>query len=214
MGTAASNQTPGSVQDRFRTCAEWGMLPVACASRTEGLEVLTNTFQLRPFDKLFAATVAGWGGDDAELFWLAPRTIPPLTARKVVGWTKPTDRPLLLFRDNEQLPSGYGELNPLHGSMTNLWVGHVVVAPELRGSGLGRRFAGLLAREAFRDPRVERLIMVVFPDNTRALRCYQANGFRVTAEERHRFRAGGQVHKMLRLELGRDEFAQASVTAQ
>ena len=38
------------------------------------------SFELRPFDRLFGPTVAGWVRDDAELFWLAPSTPPPLTA--------------------------------------------------------------------------------------------------------------------------------------
>ncbi len=163
------------------------------------------TLRLRPFDKLFAPVVAGWARNDDELFWLAPSTSPPLTARKVIGWTRPKDRPLLLFRDGESEPCGYGELNPLNNSHDHVWVGHVVLAPHLRGCGLGRKLADLLIREAFSDPRVQRLSMVVFPENTAAVRCYEAVGFRLTSREQHRFRPRRDVYTMLRLEVARED---------
>lgn len=176
----------------------------------------TQLLELRPFEQLFGPTVAGWVRDEAELFWLAPSTPPPLTAPKVVGWVKPGGRPLLLFREGETLPGGYGELNPLRGSTSRLWVGHVVLAPELRGQGLGKKFARLLVGEGFIDPQVERLVMVVFPENLPALHCYRAAGFRVTVRERHRFQPRGPEHVMLRLEITRAEAARlpAGVEAQ
>lgn len=159
--------------------------------------------QLHPFDALFAPTVAGWV-PDAELFRLAPSTPPPLTAAKVVGWTKPTDRPLLLFRGDEQTPCGYAELNALRGSRSILWMGHVVIAPARRGRGLGTAFTHRLVHEAFRDPRIERIVLIVLPDNEPAIRCYRANGFRQMSRERHRFGPAGKACTMLRLELGRE----------
>lgn len=169
--------------------------------------MLGETFVLRPFDRLHAPTVAGWVRDAAELFWLAPSTEPPLTPRKVVAWTRPQDRPLLLFAGGQVEPCGYGELNPLKGSTSQLWVGHVVVAPAVRGHGIGRRLTRMLAETAFAEPRIERLVMVVFPQNHAALRCYRGSGFRTTAREHHRFATRPQTHLMLRLELDRQSFA-------
>lgn len=161
-----------------------------------------ETLQLRPFDKLFAHTVVGWVPDE-ELLWLAPSTLPPLTVDKVIGWTKPTDRPLLLFRDDEPAPCGYAELNPLRSTGQAMWLGHVVIAPALRGQGLGAAFTRRLVAEAFADTRIERVVLIVFPDNEAAIRCYRANGFRQTGEERHRFRPQGSACTMMRLELSR-----------
>jgi RimJ/RimL family protein N-acetyltransferase len=163
-----------------------------------------EALHLRPFDPLFASTVAGWVGDD-ELLWLAPSTVPPLTAVKVVGWTKPPDRPLLAFRGDEPLPAGYAEVNPLRGSSQAVWLGHVVIAPALRGQGFGTEFTRRLVREAFSDARVERIVLIVFPANQAAIRCYLANGFRQTSKEVHRFRPRGSEHTMLRLELLRNQ---------
>jgi len=153
--------------------------------------------------------VASWVPSEAGLFRLAPSTTSPLTAAKVAGWARPGGQALLLFREGDADPCGYAELNPLRGSNTALWVGHVVIAPEFRGQGLGKRFTRMLVAQGFADPRVERLVMVVFPDNEPALRCYRAVGFRVTSQELHRFRIGGAEHPMLRLEITRAEWCLA-----
>ena len=122
---------------------------------------------------------------------------------------KPKGRALLLFPKGDSLPCAYGELNPLRGSPHQLWIGHLVVMPELRGQGIGRRFTRWLAQEAFADRRLARLVMVVFPDNESALCCYRAAGFRVVTRERHRFGAHGGEHVMLRLEITREQAARA-----
>ena len=174
--------------------------------RPEAGALTDEPLNLRAFDPLFAPTVAGWVPDD-ELLWLAPSTAPPLTAAKVVGWTKPPDRPLLLFRGDEPLPAGYAEVNPLRGSSQAVWLGHVVIAPALRRQGFGTEFTRRLVQEAFTDTRVERIVLIVFPANQAAIRCYLANGFRQTGQERHRFRPRGSAHTMLRLELLRNQVA-------
>lgn len=163
-----------------------------------------EALHLCPFDSLFAATVAGWVPDE-ELLWLAPSTVPPLTAAKVVGWTKPPDRPLLLFRGDEPVPCGYAELNALRGASRAVWLGHLVVAPASRGRGLGAAFTRRLVAEAFADARTERIVLIVFPDNEAAIRCYRVNGFCQTGQERHRFRPQGSTHTMLRFELRRGQ---------
>jgi RimJ/RimL family protein N-acetyltransferase len=169
--------------------------------------LIEEPLQLRPFDPLFAATVASWVPDE-ELLWLAPSTPPPLTPAKVVAWTNPPDRALLLFRGREPLPSGYAELNPLRGSSQAVWLGHVVIAPPLRGRGLGSAFTAELVAEAFANPRTERIVLIVFPDNEPAIRCYRAAGFHQTATEQHRFGSRRAAHSMLRFELTRGEAGQ------
>jgi RimJ/RimL family protein N-acetyltransferase len=161
--------------------------------------------QLRPFDPRYGSTVASWVRDQVELLWLAPGTSWPLTADKVVGWTGPTDRPLLLFEDDRRSPSGYAELNPLRESRTHLWIGHLIIAPDQRGRGLGRRFARMLVDDAFRDTRVQRVVMIVFPDNHAARRCYESTGFRIIRTEQHRFPPHRGARSLLRLEVARGE---------
>jgi RimJ/RimL family protein N-acetyltransferase len=165
--------------------------------------VVGESLQLRPFDPLYASAVASWVRGEAELLWLAPGTAWPLTAAKVVGWTRPTDRPVLLFEGAQCLPCGYAELNPLRDLKTQLWIGHLVIDPTRRGGGLGQRFTRMLLAEAFAAPWVERAVMIVFPDNEAALRCYEACGFRVTRREQHRFPPHRRHHSLLRMEITR-----------
>lgn len=167
-----------------------------------------ESIELRNFDPLYGPTVASWVRDDAELFRLAPSTRWPLTAAKVAAWTRSTDRPVLLFEVVETSPCGYAELNPLRGSRSHLWIGHVVIDPAKRGCGLGKRFTRLLVEDAFADPRVRRLTMLVVPGNQPALRCYQAVGFGITGQERHQFGPGRDDQIMLRLELTRTKALQ------
>ncbi|MBI4580594.1 MAG: hypothetical protein HY718_12880, partial [Planctomycetes bacterium] len=72
--------------------------PTALRPRTELARA--GTLCLVPFDPLMAPVVARWTRDDRELFWLAPRTVPPLTAAKVVAWASPDGRPLLCIQDD------------------------------------------------------------------------------------------------------------------
>jgi RimJ/RimL family protein N-acetyltransferase len=171
-----------------------------------------TTLELRSFGIEFGGTVAGWVRSEAELRWLAPTTVPPLTAAKVVGWTKPTDRPLLMFENGEGVPAGYAELNPLQSQAGQLWLGHVVVDPARRGRGLGKQFSRRLLQAAFADGEVERVVLIVFPDNTAAVRCYRACGFEIACEERHRFRPGQAVCRMLRLEISREGYTRCYAT--
>ncbi len=164
-----------------------------------------SSLELRPFDRLHAAPVASWVADEDELFRLAPGTAWPLTPAKVVGWVKPRGRALLLFEDRGDLPCGYAELNPLRNSPDQIWLGHLVLDPRLRGRGIGKRMTQLLIEAGLADPQIDRLVMVVFPDNHAAVSCYRAVGFRVTRRERHRFGPRPGDHAMLRLEITRAE---------
>ncbi|MFQ5491767.1 MAG: GNAT family N-acetyltransferase, partial [Phycisphaerae bacterium] len=183
-----------------------------------GVDVFDAQLDIREYDPVYGATVARWVHSPRELFWLAPSTSWPLTGDTVSGWVvKPTDQALLLFEAGREIPCGYAELNLLRDSTRHLWIGHVVIDPARRGRSLGRRFVGMLAERAFADPDIERLTMVVFPENTGAVSCYEAVGFRITSRERHRFGSDKKEHLMLRLELTRhqaDRYTQALAWAQ
>ncbi|MCP4250565.1 MAG: GNAT family N-acetyltransferase [bacterium] len=169
------------------------------------------SYELRPFDRLHTATVAAWVADEEELFRLAPGTAWPLTSAKVIGWVRPKGRAFLLFEEGRDPPSGYAELNPLRGSTDQAWIGHVVLDPRRRGRGLGKRLTQMLIETGLADRRINRLVMVVFPDNHAAVGCYRAAGFRVTRRERHRFAPRPGDHTMLRLEITREEALAAGI---
>ena len=155
--------------------------------------------ELRAFDPLFAPVVASWVQTPAELRWLAPRTPHPLTPVKVVNWTKKTGEAFLLFQPQEALPCGYGELNPMKGDPSHLWIGHILIDSQRRREGLGRLLTDLLTRKAFEDENAKKVSLVVFPDNKPALDCYVKCGYKIVAEEFQRFDSRTGPERMVRL---------------
>ncbi|MFQ5495063.1 MAG: GNAT family N-acetyltransferase, partial [Phycisphaerae bacterium] len=97
-------------------------------------------------------------------------------------------------------PLGYGELNPMR-RRDRWWLGHILVQPALRGQGVGRLLVERLVDHAYTRLGATRVILVVSPDNTRALRCYQSVGFSVVGEERHAIANRGGSVRLARLEL-------------
>lgn len=154
------------------------------------------------FDPTHAPHVAGWVATDQELHWLAPSTPPPLTAEKVIAWKRPGGTALVALEPTASEPVGYAELNPMKGDAArHMWIGHVVVAPHLRGSGLGQAFVRSLLTYAFGTLAATRITLVVFPDNRSAIRCYESLGFSIVQTERHRFGTSSKRRELLRLSL-------------
>jgi ribosomal protein S18 acetylase RimI-like enzyme len=157
--------------------------------------------RIQRFDKLYAPVVARWVTSDDELRWLAPSSTPPLTAAKVAAWQEPDGCGFLLFGSRAAEPVGYGELKPMPREPDHYWLGHVVVDPQVRGQGIGRQLVRELTAYAFRNLGVQRLSLVVFPDNLVAVRCYRRAGFQRISEEYHRFGKTETEYKLVRLEM-------------
>ncbi len=175
-------------------------------------------YYLSPFDQHAAAVVASWPRDDHELFWLAPRTFPPLTAAKVVEWAATDRMPLLFHHQAIEEPLGYLELNMMPGEKTHLWVGHCVVCSERRGAGIGRVMVRLALDDAFLRRRASQVSLVVFPDNAIAIRCYRSCGFNDTGEQIKHFATTGSQHRMLQMGIDKQRYLwlkrQLSATGQ
>lgn len=167
----------------------------------------SGSCSLAPFDVMMAATVAGWARTAQELFWLAPKTAPPLTPAKVVAWAGPQSCPLLLFRDGSADPLGYLELNPMPVEAAHYWIGHCVLHPHHRSIGLGQRMVGLALDLAFQHHRARRVSLVVFPDNTAAIRCYRNAGFVGAGDQIKYFQTTGRQHRMLQMTIDRSRYA-------
>jgi RimJ/RimL family protein N-acetyltransferase len=163
-------------------------------------------YYLAAFDRLMAPLVAGWARDARELFWLAPSTAPPLTAAKVVGWAGPETGPRLFQHDGGFEPLGYLELNPMPGQPGHHWLGHCVIRPECRGTGLGRVMIELVLAEAFAARRGHRVSLMVFPENLGAYHCYLRTGFREVSDQYKYFGTMGRRYRMLQMSIGREEY--------
>jgi len=153
-----------------------------------------------------ADRVASWVRDDSELFWLAPKTTTPLTAAKVVGWITSEARPLLFYGDDPAEPLGYLELNPMPADWGHYWLGHCIVHPDHRGAGLGRQMIALTLDLAFRIQRAYRVSLVVFPENTSAIRCYRSAGFIDAGEQWKYFVTTGRQHRMEQMTINRGRY--------
>ena len=170
------------------------------------IRVRHGPYYLAPFDNLMASVVATWARDASELFWLAPKTPPPLTAAKVVAWPGPQGSPMLFYRESESEPLGYFEINPMPGEKLHLWLGHCVVRPEERGAGLGRRMTTLMLEEVFCHRDAQRVSLVVFPDNIFAIACYRAVGFLDGATQIKYFKTSGRQHRMFQMSIDRRRY--------
>ena len=159
--------------------------------------------RLRLFRVWQAPILARWVKSEQQLRWLAPSTPPPLTAEKIVAWKRPGGEAFVLAMGRDDAPAGYGELNPMRSGCGDLWLGHVIVRPDLRGRGVGTFLSRALLSEAFEQRGANRVSLIVFPDNLAALRCYRRAGFITAGEEHHQFGGAGSTHRLLRLEIAR-----------
>ena len=170
-------------------------------------------WMLRSFEPRFAATIASWVQTPDDLLRLAPRTPPPLTPRNVIDWTSGRGDALMLSPLNDEdaaAPCGYAEINPMKKHPDQVWMGHVIIAPDIRNRGIGGEFVQLLLREAFVSRGASVISLVVFPNNDPAIRCYLRCGFEMRREEFHRFRPRDRKHRMLRMDLDRDRWFAAA----
>lgn len=171
--------------------------------------VKQSTLALTPFEPALAEQVVGWVRDEDELFWLAPKTVPPLSVEKVLSWPGPGSRPMFMRTDASQELLGYLELNTMPGDGRHFWIGHCIIRPDRRGVGLGRIMMGLLLDEAFRNFRGQRVSLVVFPDNQPAIRCYQAVGFRHVGWQSRYFPVRGDYYSMWHMGIDAQSYRRA-----
>lgn len=133
-----------------------------------------------PFDGAAAALVAGWGCTADEVRQWCGHPTAPVPAGMIRSWSAPPDVAAFLLVDGED-PVGYGELW-VDDEEGEVELAHVIVAPDRRGQGVGRRLVEVLVAQARRHHPV--VTLRVHPDNAAAQRCYLAAGFvRASAEE-------------------------------
>jgi RimJ/RimL family protein N-acetyltransferase len=111
-----------------------------------------------------------------------------------------------MFGPGESLPCGYGEINPMRTDPGHSWLGHLLIDPARRGTGLGSRLTNELVRWAFDLGGAGRLSLVVFPENLPAVACYHRCGFQLRGEETQQFNNQGPRHTLLRFEMFAPKF--------
>jgi [ribosomal protein S18]-alanine N-acetyltransferase len=142
---------------------------------------------LEPFDAAHAGTILGWVRSPAELdAWASVRD----SERSLSFFRKwhadPDVHPFLLYAGDRLC--GYGEVweDRAEGEAE---LARILVAPDERGRGIGRRFVGLLAERAL-DRGFDEIWLRVLPTNGPALASYRHAGFVRAPEEEARFNEG------------------------
>ncbi|MFE7077168.1 GNAT family N-acetyltransferase [Streptomyces sp. NPDC057620] len=144
-----------------------------------------------PFDPHHASLVASWPATPTEaLMWCGAREF-PVTQRTVSAWQREPDVTAYALVEDER-PIAYGELwSDMEEDEVEL--ARIIVAPGVRGRGLGRMLVRGLLAEALQTGLSE-VCMRVHPRNTPALRCYRGAGFEpVDAESAASWNTGQPV---------------------
>lgn len=82
--------------------------------------------------------------------------------------------------------------------------GFVIVDSQKRGQGYGKEMLSLAISYAFNCVKIDKITLGVFENNTAAIRCYQAAGFRITVlEEPEQYECLGENWKCIEMELCR-----------
>jgi ribosomal protein S18 acetylase RimI-like enzyme len=143
---------------------------------------------LAPFDETQAGVVLGWIRTRQEADRWASAGHRDLEAALLREWhSDPDVRPFVCVEDG--LLVGYGEVWD-DAEADEAELARIVVAPDRRGEGVGRRLVELLVEQA-RAAGFDDVWLRVVPDNAAAIACYRGAGFiRATAEEETAFNEG------------------------
>jgi GNAT superfamily N-acetyltransferase len=145
---------------------------------------------LEPFDPSLATLVSGWAPTEAEVRSWCARTGAPVPADVVASWSDAGDVEAYLLVD-DGTPTAYGELW-LDEEEGEVELARLLVDPDRRGTGVGRRLTRLLAERARQShPELGTVCLRVLPDNPAGHRAYLAAGFAfVDAETEREWNAG------------------------
>jgi [ribosomal protein S18]-alanine N-acetyltransferase len=132
---------------------------------------------LQTFDPAQAALVASWAvGDDVVRAWCAVEG-DAVPADVVAGWSAADDVEAYVFGDPDDASVAYGELW-LDDEEGEVELARLLVAPGLRGRGIGRALVTALVEQARRThPELPAVILRVRPESEQAIRAYAAAGF-------------------------------------
>lgn len=149
--------------------ADW---PVSVPDQIVALDV--TQMDLLPFAAAHAVTVAGWPTSSREVVMWCGRQEFPVLRQTITDWQRDDDVQAHILVEDERVV-GYGELW-FDAEEDEVELARIIVAPDIRGKGLGRVLVrGLLAQAL--GAGYSDVFMRVHPDNETALRCYREAGF-------------------------------------
>jgi RimJ/RimL family protein N-acetyltransferase len=137
---------------------------------------------LQPFEREHAALVASWARSAQEVSLMSGQDEFPFPPDLVTNWyTYDDDTLSYLFFDDEK-PVGYGELW-LDDDEDEIELARIIVAPHLRGIGIGTAFVRALLVPALESGYAD-IFLRVHPDNDRAIRACLRVGFQPVDDSR------------------------------
>lgn len=87
-------------------------------------------------------------------------------------------------------------------TMDELRIGFVIIDPDYRGKGYGKRMLNLAVRYAKEIYGAHKVSLAVFDHNQAAYRCYRAAGFRETeSSEKESYRIVGEEWNCIQMEI-------------
>lgn len=140
-----------------------------------------------------APRIATWSRSAEEAQRWCSRAEHPFPPQRILEWWSADDvQPWVLAGNDRETPIAYGELW-LDEAEDEVELARVIVDPDRRGSGVGRRLVHELVHAA-RSTGSSACVLRVAPDNSAALRLYRAAGFEdVDAERSEAWNAGQPV---------------------
>ncbi|TDU91267.1 acetyltransferase (GNAT) family protein [Kribbella voronezhensis] len=136
--------------------------------------------ELKAFEDSHAAVVASWASTAQEVALLSGREEYPFPADLVGSWRKVADDIASYLYFDGGAPVGYGELW-LDDEEDEVELARIIVAPDLRGQGIGAEFVRALLQPAL-AAGYSAVFLRVRPDNERAIRTYLRVGFQPVDE--------------------------------
>ena len=147
---------------------------------------LSTDVDLARFDPADAATVSGWARTPEEVRAWCSEPSAPVPPARIAAWGEPDDVRAFAGRVDGALVA-YGELW-LDDEEVEL--ARLVVAPEHRGRGRGRRLVLALTERA--REHAAAVCLRVRPEHAVARRCYERAGYRRATPEQERAWNEGQ----------------------
>lgn len=143
---------------------------------------------VRPYRKDDAKTIVTWCKDEETFYkWTAGIMGEyPLTVQRLEEATNgriDNDRYFPFAAVDDGRVVGFFTLRHPEGANDELRFGFVIVDPEIRGKGYGKKMLQLGLKFAFEVYGVTKVSLGVFENNPNAYHCYFAVGFRETGEE-------------------------------
>jgi len=164
--------------------------------------------RLRALEKQDIPLLQKWMNDPNLTKWLGPRF--PISLEEQNCWydklvTDPTKRKLLI-EDLQGRAIGLVSLMDINFKDRCAEFGIYLGEREALGKGQGKDASITLMKFAFSELGLHRLFLYVFEENTRAIKSFEACGFRTEAILREKFFYEGKFHNQLIMGLLSEDF--------